>query len=191
MSVETQIERLAIVLNNLKFARQYTKSLLDGLTDEQWFWTPKAAVIGGNGVTNENGVTGENGFVTHVAWQVGHLAMAQYGLCLFRQRGRLSEDTNLMNGKFRKLFMKGTQPTADRAAYPDPGEIMAVLDRVFDQVMLEAPRFSHESLEEPIDPPTAAYETKFGALLMAVNHEMIHAGQIGVLRRLMGLSSVR
>ena len=31
-----------------------------------------------------------------LAWQVGHSAMAEYGLCLYRVRGRVSEDTQLM-----------------------------------------------------------------------------------------------
>jgi hypothetical protein len=44
--------------------------------------------------------------------QVGHLAMAQYGLCLFRIRGRQSEDAELMSSAFRKKYFKGTTPDA-------------------------------------------------------------------------------
>lgn len=177
MTPETQVDRLEIAIKNLEFARKYTKSLLDGLTDQQWFWSPSEF--------------DKNAAVTHIAWQVGHLAMAQYGLCLFRQRGRLREDADLMSGKFRKLFMKGTIPQDDASLYPAPAEITAVLDRVYEQVMQEMPTFDDKSLDEPIDPPTAAYATKYGCLLMAANHEMLHAGQIGLLRRMMGLEPVR
>jgi len=128
---------------------------------------------------------------THIAWQAGHLAMAQYGLCLFRQRGRESADTELMSSKFRKLFMKGTTASLDIESHPTPEEIIQVLDKVFDRSLSEMAGFSQESLDEEIGPPTAAYATKFGCLLMAVNHEMLHAGQIGLSRRLMGLDPVR
>ena len=169
-------ERIAIVLKNLEFARDYTLNLLDGLDADQWFWSPQ--------------LVSPSQPHTHIAWQVGHLAMAQYGLCLFRQRGRKSEDTELMSSKFRKLFMKGTTAAA-REGHPSPEEIRQVLDRVFQQAKQEIPGFPDEDLNQEIDPPTAAYPTRFGCLLMAVNHEMLHAGQIGLLRRLMGLDPIR
>ena len=172
MTAQTSINRIESFLQNMKFARAYTMTLLDGLADQQWYWSPA-------------------NMTTHVAWQVGHLAMAQYGLCLFRQRGRLSEDSELMSSKFRKLFMKGTMPTAEASDYPTPKEILEVLDRVHNRVLLEVPGFSDELLDEAIGPPTAAYETRYGSLLMAVNHEMLHAGQIGLLRRLMGEEPIR
>ena len=46
-------------------------------------------------------------------------------------------------------------------------------------------------LLEPVDMPYAAYPTKLGAILFCPLHEQIHAGQIGVLRRAMGLEPVR
>jgi hypothetical protein len=39
--------------------------------------------------------------------------------------------------------------------------------------------------------PYAGYPTKLGALLFCPLHEMIHAGQIGLLRRLMGKPPIR
>jgi hypothetical protein len=71
-------ERLQIVWRQIEFARNYSLTLLDDLTDDNWFWSPP-------------------NFTTHIAWQVGHLAMAQYGLALFRQRGRAEVDSELMS----------------------------------------------------------------------------------------------
>lgn len=165
--------RLAIALRHIEFARVYSKSLLTDLTDDQWFWTPDS-------------------YTTHIAWQVGHLAMSEYGLTLFQQRGRDREiDKQLMSSKFRKLFMRGTEPIADREAYPEPGEILESLDRVHAQMRMEVADFSDEGLDEPVGPPHAAFATRYGALLFAGDHEMIHAGQIGMLRRLMGLEPLR
>ena len=167
-------ERLALIVRKIQFARNYTMSNLDGLSDDQWFWMP----------------SGAGDYVTHIAWQVGHIAMSQYGLTLFRQRGRRLEDSELMSGKFRKLFLKGSTPKTDRDAYPTPEEILAVLDVVHKQMLAEIPSFD-ETLDEESGPPHSAFATKYGALLFAPEHEMLHAGQIGMLRRLMGKPPLR
>lgn len=164
--------RLDMAIRHIQSARDYTMTLLDGLSEDDWFWTPDPAV-------------------THIAWQVGHLAFAQYGLVLFRQRGRASGDVELMSGKFRKTFGKGTSPSADRSVYPPRDEILEVMQRIHSQSMKELAGYSDTGLDEPLDPPHAAYATKFGALLFAADHEMLHAGQIGLLRRLMGKEPIR
>ncbi len=166
-------QRLQIALRQIEFARVYSSSLLEGLTDDQWFWTP-------------------DGLTTHIAWQVGHLTMSEYGLTLFQQRGRDRDiDKKLMSSSFRKLFMRGTIPVADREAYPSPGEILESLNRVHAQMRVEVPAFDDAELDSPIGPPHSGYATRYGALLFAGDHEMIHAGQIGILRRLMGLEPLR
>ena len=169
--------RLTTAVKNIEFARRYTKSLLQDLTDEDWFWTPSDST---------------DSFTTHIAWQAGHLAMAEYGLLLFRQRGRDRDvDAQLMTGKFRKLFLRGSEPTRDRADYPDPQEILEVMEKVHAQALVEVPEFDDPGLDEPTEPPHAAFATRYGALLFAADHEMIHAGQIGLLRRLMGKAPLR
>lgn len=167
-------DRIAIVLAQLNSSREYLHSLVDDLTTEQWFWTP----------ADEN-------CCTHIAWQVGHIAMAEYGLMLFRQRGRAEVDLELMPGTFRKPFAKGSQPVTDPQRYPAPEAILAQLDRIHRQVLEEVPLMDDAGLDEPLDPPYAGYATRYGAMLMAVHHEMLHCGQIGLLRRLMGLPPVR
>lgn len=166
-------ERLATAMRRIEFARNYLMTLLEDLSDDDWFWTPDS-------------------FPTHIAWQVGHIAMSEYGLTLFQQRGRNRDvDAELMSGKFRKLFMRGTTPLMDRQAHPQPEEILDVLNRVHEQMRIEVPSFDGPALDEPLGPPTSAYGTRYGALLFAGDHEMIHAGQIGMLRRLMGKTPLR
>lgn len=166
--------RLGLAVRNIEFARRYTKTSLENLEPADWFWTP----------------TVDNDYVTHIAWQVGHLAMAEYGLTLFLQRGRQSVDASLMSGSFRKLFMKGTQPVADRTKYPSPEEILAVLDTVHQQAISEYTSFE-ATLDDEVGPPHAGFATKYGSLLFAADHEMMHAGQIGMLRRMMGKTAMR
>jgi hypothetical protein len=159
-------------LKQIEFARDYVSSLLADVPDEEWFRMPA-------------------GSPTHLAWQVGHLAMAEYGLALFRQRGRQPEDLELMSSSFRKLFSRGSTVLADSASYPAPAEIRATFDRVHRQALQEIPTFTADQLAEPSDMPYAGYPTKLGALLFCPMHEMIHAGQIGLWRRLLGKAPVR
>ena len=163
---------LELAIKQIEFARGYTRSILDEIDGADWFVMP-------------------TGCPTHVAWQAGHLAMAEYGLCLFRQRGRQEVDAELMTSSFRKLFSRGSVPEADASKYPPPAEIRAVFDRVHAQVLKEAAGFTAELLKEPVDMPYAAEPTKLGALLFCSHHEMLHAGQLGLLRRLVGKIPIR
>jgi hypothetical protein len=161
-----------VAVQQIEFARAYTLATLAGIDEGEWFVMPA-------------------GCPTHVAWQVGHLAMAEYGLCLFRVRGRQPIDLELMTSGFRKLFSRGTVPEADAGRYPPAAEIRATLDRVHAQVLLEAPSFTAEQLQEPVEMPYAVEATKLGGLLFCSHHEMLHAGQLGLLRRLLGKPPIR
>jgi hypothetical protein len=164
--------QLEVARKQIEFARQYTRSLIEDVEDAVWFTIP-------------------TGCVTHVAWQVGHLAMAQYGLCLFRIRGRQSEDAELMSSAFRKKYFKGTTPMADPGKNATVEEIRTVFDRVYEQSLAKMAGYQEEDLQEPIDEPYAAFNTKLGGLLFCSHHEMMHAGQIGLLRRLLGKPPIR
>ena len=167
-----ELTSFEIALRQIEFAREYTKSLLVDISPDEWFAMPPGAP-------------------THLAWQIGHLAMAEYGLCLFRQRGRQEIDTELMSSKFRKQFSRGTTPERDAGIYPAIEEILATFERVHQQALAEMPSFTAESLAVEIDMPYAATNTRLGALLFCSHHEMLHAGQIGLLRRLLGKAPVR
>ena len=166
------MSEVEIARQQIEFARSYTLTLLDGIADDQWFRIPAGAS-------------------SHIAWQVGHLAMAEYGLCMFRQRGRRSEDMELMSGKFRKKFRKGSTPDPEAENYPPHTEILEVFGQIHARAMEEIADYRDEDLSEGIDEPYAVYPNKLGALFFCASHEMLHAGQIGMLRRLLGMSPVR
>ena len=164
--------QLQFAIRQIEFARAYTSTLLDGLTDDDWFRQPASSP-------------------THIAWQVGHLAMAEYGLCLFRLRGRRAEDLDLMSSKFRKQYSKGSQPDPERENNPTPAELRQTLERVHRQALSELATCTAQQLAEPIEEPYAVTPTKLGALFFCSHHEMLHAGQIGLLRRLLGKAPIR
>jgi len=163
---------LQVALKQIEFARGYTLTLLDDIDEADWFTMP-------------------SGCVTHIAWQVGHLAMAQYGLALFRQRGRQPADTELMSSKFRKQFSRGATPDPNSGNNATPAEIRDVFDQVHQQVLTEVPGFSTDELDTLIPEPYAVFDTKLGALFFCANHEMLHAGQIGLIRRMLGKAAIR
>lgn len=164
--------RIQLATRHIQSARDYTLSLIEDLEPAEWFWTPDPAV-------------------THIAWQIGHMAFGQYGLVLFRQRGRQPGDAELMSGSFRKRFAKGSTPETDPAYYPPLPEIRQTFDRIHACCLKELAGMDEQGLDDPVEPPHAAFATRLGALLFAANHEMLHAGQIGLLRRLMGKPPVR
>jgi hypothetical protein len=128
---------------------------------------------------------------THLAWQVGHLAVSEYGLMLFRQRGRAPGDLELMPGWLRKQFGRGSQPAPSSQNMPTPSELLDRLHAIHQQSLQEARQLSCATLREPTDMPYAAYPIKLGAMLFCPIHEALHAGQIGFLRRLHGLPPLR
>jgi hypothetical protein len=162
---------LSIAVKQIEFARGYTTSLIADIADDEWFCMP--------------------GGVTHVGWQVAHLAMAQYGLCLFRIRGRQGDDQRLMSSEFRKRFSKGSAPDPEPAHNPSPAEIRSVLAGIHAQALQELAGFVDADLDTPVDEPHAVFATKLGALYFCAAHEMMHAGQIGLLRRLLGKTPLR
>ena len=161
----------ALACRQIAFARDYTHSLLVDVHEGQWFEQP-------------------HGAPTHLAWQIGHLAMSQYMLTLFRVRGQQPEDDLLISKQFKRLFAKGTA-AGPKQTYPVITEILDVFQRVHDQVMQELPKTNLASLQESVVMPYAVYNTRLGSLLFCSAHEMLHAGQIGLIRRLLGGHPIR
>ncbi|MEQ8791636.1 MAG: DinB family protein [Pirellulaceae bacterium] len=164
--------QLDVAVKQIEFARTYTLELISDVAPDDWFRMPEGAT-------------------SHIGWQVAHLAIAEYGLCLFRQRDRRPEDAELMTGRYRKAYGKGSTPDPNPENNTPPDEILATLERVHRQALAEMAEIPDAQLAEPVDMPYAGYPTKLGALLFCSHHEFLHAGQIGLLRRLLGKSPLR
>ena len=164
--------RINVAIKSLEFARGYTNQFLDDLTPEQWYWRPREGV-------------------THIAWQVGHLAMAEYALTMIRIRGKLPEDSELMSNAFFRTFQKGTTPSESTQEMPSPESIREVFDRIHTQAIIELAGYTDKELDVKLPEPHAVFDTKLGSIFFCSSHEMLHAGQIGLLRRLMGKSTMR
>ncbi|UUO05402.1 DinB family protein [Blastopirellula sp. J2-11] len=158
---------LEVALHQLQAVRRYSTDLIDSIDHADWYR-----------MTDEG--------VSHIAWQVGHLAMAQYRLALRRVRGPAEGDDAFISADFLRVFGKGSTPVPQPEVYPCPDEILSVFHHVHRQVMEELPQFPVSRLSEPPEEPHRLFNTKLDSLLWCGQHEMLHAGQIGLIRRLLG-----
>lgn len=165
-------ERISGLLNGIDFSRQYTLHLLKDLPDKDWYRMP------GEGVT-------------HIAWQAGHLAWAQYRLVFGRVIGLEEAGCGLVPDNYAVLFGKGTLPQADAAGLPTPAEILGVMHSVHHAVHEQLPAMDESILDDPSQPLHPAFSDKAGALRWCAAHELVHAGQIALLRRLLGHAPLR
>lgn len=162
-----------IILEDLQQARAYANDMLSHIDESVWFRQP-----------SDN--------VNHIAWQVGHLTIAQYGLCLKRVRGVREDDAKLFDVlEFGELFGKGSTPSPSEHDYPTPVEIRNAFNAVHAQVITETANLSPATLEESAGPEHPMFNTKGGSLRFSAKHEMLHVGQIGLLRRFFGCTFIR
>lgn len=168
MSDPSWSARKELAIQRVVFAHRLTLTLLEDIAPAEWFQMPQG--------------------VTHIAWQVGHLAIAQFSLCLLRQRPETDDDRLLMPAEFRQKFGRGSQPVGDPAANPTPESIRAVSDAVFARVEEELPRYPAEDFaaDALVPQPHPLFKSRLEALIWCAEHHMMHAGQIALLRRLLG-----
>ena len=145
--------------------RRYTLMVLDGVKDEDWFRFP-------------------DGCWTHIAWQVGHIAIAEYGLTMKHVRGALPTD-DFIPPEYSDLFGRGSTPAA-AVDSPSVDEIRSVFEAVHVKATEEVPTYSEELLAESVGFEHPLFKTKGNAVSWCANHEMTHAGQITLLRRMLG-----
>lgn len=158
--------RIPAVIENIRFAREYTLRLLHAVPAAEWFVMPPAGV-------------------SHIGWQVGHIAMAQFRLVLERVRGPRPDDTELLPPLFLELFGRGSIPDPN-VAYPSVEVIRAVFDRVHSRVLADLPTIPDGQLDLKPLTPHPLCQTRLQCLNWCSHHEALHAGQIGLIRRQLG-----
>jgi len=163
--------RLDTLTDALVFARDYTLSLVDTIPQSNWFQMPF-------------------GCPSHVAWQVGHLALAEARLVYDRVCCGRSQD-GLLPAEFHTLFGRTSIPDPDSAKHAPAAEIRAVFDRVHEATIKGLRDLVDSQLDEMAIGPTHRFcRTKFEFLRWCGDHEMMHAGQIGLIRRMLGREPV-
>jgi len=166
------MSRLPALIDALVFARGYTVSVLDTIPVADWFTMPA-------------------GCPSHVAWQVGHLAMAEARLVVERVSGRRIVEEGVLPADYLRLFGRESVPDPDSGHHPSPEEIRGVFDRVH-PIALQILRDTVDSDLETLvaGSPHRFCRTKHDFARWVSAHEMLHAGQIGLIRRMLGHKAV-
>jgi hypothetical protein len=162
---------LELAIDQIKFARTYTLEALAAVKDGDWFRPPP-------------------GGVTHLAWQVGHLAMAEFRMVLERVRGPQPDDAELLPPEFLRVFGRGSEPLAENVDYPSIEAIRGVFGRVHERVLAELPLLTEAQLAvRPLTEHRIA-NTGLRCLWWCSQHELIHTGQIALIKRQLGYPAI-
>ncbi len=164
------MSRLSDALDQIAFTRRYTLERIESVPLSEWFTIPPSCV-------------------SNIAWQVGHMTMAEYRLCLERLRPRTATDAELISDELLHQFRRDSVPTS-ASEYPPATEIRAVFDRVHARVMEELPTYPDAELDLPPLKPHPLFGTRIASLRYAPLHEMIHCGQLALIRRMLGYKPI-
>jgi hypothetical protein len=153
----------------MELARGMTLAGIDGLTDEEMMFQPKPGM-------------------NHALWLLGHISTSESGLILHACTGK-----SLLPGGWGEKFGIKSQPVGDAGSYPSKEEVLGVLAKTHAAAMEYVSGLAEEDLDKTpvgIARFPAGVQAKFGTVAKCIaghiTHESSHAGQMAVLRRLMG-----
>ena len=148
----------------LGYSHYVLKQNAEGLSQEQSLYQPQP---GGNCLN----------------WVVGHIVAARNGLL------QVLGEEPIWTDEQAKPYRRGGEPMTDGSEAHELESLLKDLDASQERVMNGLKRFDPERLGEqaPFSPVGNENET-LGSLLVGLTfHESYHAGQTGILRRVMGL----
>ena len=152
----------------LETSRGFTERLLaDFDTPDQWLTT---GVEGGN----------------HPLWIAGHLAVADNAFV-----NLVSADRSQPRESYRKWFGKGSRPLHAIDEYDAPPEILEYMRERRSTLLNVLADMPEERFNTPLPENSPKIMHDFGSVFhMAAWHEALHAGQLTVIRRCLGLGPV-
>ena len=153
----------------LEDTRQVTLRQVEDLTPEEMMFQPRPDL-------------------NHPTWLLGHTIFSENGLIL-----RWCAGESAVPEEYFKLFAIGTRPQSDPSLYPDKDTLLSVLAEVHARALKVVKGLSPERLDERPEgyeemPPGAQahFWSKAACIYGHASHEASHAGQIALLRRLLG-----
>ncbi len=165
----TQSERLAEQLDG---TREWTLKLLDGLSPDDWCFQPAPGL-------------------PHALWLCGHLAVAQHLLVHVRCLGGACVDDSFANH-----FPIGAPVLSTvEHDYPSVDSVRRCMTETHDKTCEAIRGMSDELLAEACMGAEGKthphYTDKCGAVSHCNRHEAFHAGQLALIRRLLGKPFLR
>ncbi len=160
------------LIESIDGSRDWTLKLIADLEDGDWTFQPADGLH-------------------HALWICGHLASSQQTLVLMRVLGHAKA-----HEEFVAHFPHGDGvKSASAHAYPSATAVRDTMAAIHGDVLDGIRSMSAEHLGEPCGGPGGAahphYTTKRGAILHCARHEAFHAGQLALIRRLIGKPFLR
>jgi len=167
MTVATA-SRSSNVLANGVAALELSRGFIDGLIKD----------IPADKITSQPVANGN-----HVLWNLGHLAATDdYFL------GVVTGKPSALPKEWESLFGMGSEPKSDAKAYPPLAEVKKAFNERRAALLSWARSQSEEQLASPLPDNLKSFAPTRGALLSALAfHDGVHAGQITVCRKALGL----
>ncbi|MHC4696710.1 MAG: DinB family protein [Planctomycetota bacterium] len=158
---------LEIGIASLQFSRRLALALLDGIPEGQWFHVP---VSEGN----------------HATWIAGHLAWEDDD-CL---KSLVEDRGSKLPQKWHDRFAQGSKPISNPDDNPSIAEIRTAL-ATYREELIGFFTASVDRLAAPLPEGLHAFARDLGALMPGLAcHEMIHVGQLTVVRKSLKLAPV-
>lgn len=130
--------------------------------------------------------------LAHATWLCGHLAVSQHALVHVRVLGR-----GILDDAFCGHFtIGGPVKSTKEHSYPPVNDILRTMKEVHEKTLTVVRGIDERLLAEPAfaadgKSPHPHYKDKLGVIAHASRHEAFHAGQIALIRRLLGRSFLR
>lgn len=166
----TQAELLS---EQIVYSRDWTLRLLADLRGDDWSFQPAPGLA-------------------HPLWICGHLTVAQDLLIHTRCLG-----SPVLSDDFKSKFpIGGAIKPVDEFSYPAPKDLLDIMATTQRQTLETVRAMSDELLAEPAyaadgKSPHPHYRDKRGAVSHCSRHEAFHAGQLAMIRRLLGKPFLR
>lgn len=119
----------------------------------------------------------------HALWIMGHLASTDdYFL------SSLAKKPSGIPEEWSKLFGMGSKPVADAKAYPPVAEVRSKLSGRREDLIAWLKSMSEDQLLSPLPEELRRFAPNYAGLCVSLAwHEGLHAGQLTVIRRSLGL----
>jgi hypothetical protein len=119
----------------------------------------------------------------HPLWFAGHIGMVDNFMI-----GRLSPEKAASVEAYAKLFGMGSRPSASAAEYPPPEEVVAFMRERRQTLLGIFDSLTEDDMARPTPAGTPDFMPDFASVFEAAAwHEALHAGQVSVARRSLGL----
>ncbi len=131
-------------------------------------------------VTDEESLVRGKDNLQHIRWQTGHLVYNAY--LILRSLG----EPGSLPDNWDTLFRRGCGFSDDANMYPSMAELRDKLYWFYDQIKARASKMSDDELDQVLDPEPVFDTGAMNAALFFCTHEFYHAGQIVIIRRILG-----